>query len=117
MRNRSFVVPGLYRAFLVLSITLFAIVGPARANLIANGDFSTGELGTNTITNWSTGGSSGSVLLLNSSSLAQLGSACYNVTGTGRFVAFGAANTPNDGQLSQTFSRLLKNHLTTPDSL
>ena len=58
-----------------------------------------------------------SVLLLNSSSLAQLGSACYNVTGTGRFVAFGAANTPNDGQLSQTFSRLLKNHLTTPDSL
>ena len=89
-----------------LAAVLVGIASPGRANLVQNGDFSLGIDRTTSITDWTvsyTGAHTGdSVLFLNS---ADYRACCgVNDTGTGDFVSYGAGNSPDTGQVSQSFA-------------
>lgn len=78
----------------------------AHANLVLNGDFALGTDGTPNITDWTVAYTAtpnpDSVMLLDSADYR----ACCGTgdTGTGEFVGYGAGNSPDDGQISQTFA-------------
>jgi hypothetical protein len=72
-------------------------IGTARANLIVDGDFSAGTIGSSSIPNWTT---SGNVAVYSSTTAC-----CHSGdTGTGNFALFGAGDGADNGVISQSLS-------------
>lgn len=82
---------------LAITAVLFFWATSARADLVADGDFSSGTIGTSTIPGWT---ATGNVDVFSSASAC-----CHSGdTGTGNFVLFGGGDGANDGQISQTLT-------------
>lgn len=82
---------------LAIVAVLLAWSTSARADLVTDGDFSAGTIGTSIIPSWT---ATGNVDVFNAAAAC-----CHSGdTGTGNFLLFGGGDGPNDGQVSQTLT-------------